>query len=211
MGKIVNCMWKARGELSEGSAGNPPERGLGWIVDRIRRGEKLDETPKEPLFDSEKDTLPLFLQAALLDSLHDIWRLNSERLLYRLGVIMGQKLRVELGEKLGIEEVGTWEATVEQVRKVLELLADKVTIARMSRLYARFETVGCPCSKMTFALDYCPQDVLIEGIIAGFAQSMLDNPRVLGKHKYCVKRDGKGICAYELQIKEDEAESSKST
>jgi hypothetical protein len=194
--------------LSSGSRDR--EGSIKWIVEKIRRGEKIDQTPTEPLFDNMDDTVPLFLQAALLDSLHDIWRLNSQNLLYRLGILMGQKLKVELGEKLRMEDVGTWEATVEQVRKVLELIAEKATVTKLTRLYARFETEGCPCSRMSFALDYCPQDILIEGIIAGFAQSMLDNPRVSGRHRYCVRRDDKGVCVHELQIEEDENQASGS-
>ncbi len=193
------------------SAGSRDREGnIKWIVEKIRRGEKIDREPTEPLFNSMDDAVPLFLQAALLDSLHDMWRLNSPNLLYRLGVLMGQKLRVELGEKLRMEDVGTWEATVEQVRKVLELIAKKATVTKLTRLYARFETEGCPCSRMSFALDYCPQDILIEGIIAGFAQSMLDNPRVSGRHRYCVRRDDKGVCVHELQIEEDENQASGS-
>jgi hypothetical protein len=187
--------------LSEDGEGQ--ERGINWLVEKIRRGERIEEPMSEPLFDSESDTLPLFLHAALLDGLHDIWRLNSQKLIYRLGVIMGHKLRVELGEKLGLTDVGSWEGAVEQVGEMLELFCDDVTIAKVSRLYARFEVRGCPCSRMNFALKYCPEDVLIEGIMAGFAQRITDDNRVYCRHKQCVRREEGGeICVHELRIKE---------
>lgn len=193
------------GQVSGESDAPQREGGISWLVEKIRRGERIEEAAKEPLFEEVADGIPLFLQAAMLDSLHDMWRLNSQKLIYRLGVIMGHKLRVELGEKLDLEEVGTWEATIEQVRRMLELFSDKATVGRVSRLYARFETEGCPCKKMTFALEYCPQDVLIEGIMAGFAQQTLDDPRIFCKHKLCVKRHpDKEVCVHELRIKEED-------
>ncbi len=175
---------------------------MGWLVDKIRKGESIEEVPEEPLFHDIEDKLPLFLEASILDSLHDMWRLNSRKLIYRLGVIAGHKLRVELGEKLGLEDVGTWEATVEQVGSMLELFSEKVTVAKVSKLYARFEVEGCPCRRMTFSLDYCPHDIITEGIMAGFAQRTLDDERIYCDHKSCVKRHPeKGICIHELRIK----------
>jgi len=177
--------------------------GINRIIEKIRKRQRVEEESKEPLFEDVKDTMPLFLTAALLDSLHDIWRLNSRRLIYRLGVLMGHKLRVELGEKLELEEVGTWEGTVKQVAGMLELFSSKVTIAKVSRLYARIEREGCPCTRMRFSLDFCPQDRLIDGVIAGFAQRTLDDDRILCKYRTCGKEDPKGLCIHELRIKED--------
>lgn len=175
---------------------------MSWLVDKIRRGERIEDTVSEPLFDSVQDTLPLFLHTTLLDSLHDIWRLNSEKLIYRLGVIMGHKLRVELGERLKLEEVGSWEAALEQVKKMLELFVDEVQLTKVARLYARFEGRGCPCGRMNFTLDYCPQDVLIVGTMVGFAQRTLDDPKIFGKHRTCCNEENEELCVYELQIEE---------
>lgn len=179
------------------------ERGVDWLVSRIRRKERIEEEPEESLFESVKDTVPLFLQATILDSLHDLWRFNSPKLIYRLGVVMGHKLRVELGEKLHLEEVGTWEKAVAQVPALLYLFSSKVTITKVSKLYARIEREGCPCMKMIFSLDYCPQDTLIDGMMAGFAQRDLDDDRIYCTHTLCGKRDPGGLCVHELKIKED--------
>jgi hypothetical protein len=173
-----------------------------WLVDKIRKGERIEDEVSEPLFDNVQDMLPLFLHTTLLDSLHDMWRLNSEKLIYRLGVIMGHKLRVELGERLDLEEVGSWEAAVEQVKKMLELLVEDVELTKVARLYAKFEGRGCPCGKMNFTLDYCPQDMLIVGIMVGFAQRTLDDPNIFGNCRTCCNEEGEELCVYELQIKE---------
>jgi hypothetical protein len=175
---------------------------MSWLVEKIRRRERIEKEPTEPLFESMDDKLPLFLQAATLDSLHDIWRLNSEKLIYRLGVVMGHKLRAELGERLDMEEVGTWEAVVEETPRLLETFSTKVEIPKVAKLYARIEREGCPCKKMTFSLDFCPQDVLIDGMIAGFAQRSLGDDSISCKYKACGRTSEEGLCVHELKIKE---------
>lgn len=188
--------------MKEGNDG-PRDRGMSWLVEKIRKGERIEEAVNKPLFSSTEDGIPLFLQTVLLDSLHDMWRLNSEKLIYRLGVIMGHKLRVELGERLELEEVGSWEGAVEQVKSVLELFIDEVAVVKVSRLYARFEGRGCPCTRMNFTLDYCPQDLLIVGIMVGFAQRTLDDPKIYGKNRICGADEDEEFCVYELMIKEE--------
>ena len=95
-------------------------------------------------------------------------------------------------------------AATEQVRKMLELFHDKVEVTKVTRLYARYEGEGCPCTKMKFTLDYCPQDVLIVGTMVGFAQRTLDNSDIFGDHKTCARSDeDKNVCVYELRKKEE--------
>ncbi len=172
-------------------------------MDKIRRRERIEKPAKEPLFNDLEDTIPLFFHAAMLDSLHDMWRMNAPELLSRLGVLMGHKLRVELGDKMDIEEVGTWEAAVEQVPIMLEFFSDRVEVAKISKLYARIEREGCPCMVMQFSMDYCPQDMVIDGMISGFVQRTLDRDDVECSHKYCGKDKEDGLCVHELKIKEE--------
>jgi hypothetical protein len=185
-----------------GGKDGKPDRGMSWLVDKIRKGERIEDDVSEPLFENVQDAIPLFLHTTLLDSLHDMWRLNSEKLIYRLGVIMGHKLRVELGERLDLEEVGSWEAAIEQVKKMLEILVEGVEVTKVARLFARFEGRGCPCRKMNFTLDYCPQDMLIVGIMVGFAQRTLDDPNIFGNLRTCCNEENEELCVYELQIQE---------
>ncbi len=179
------------------------ENPLDWIVKRIISKKPIEEKPQEPLFDNLDETVPLFLQAAMLDSLHDIWRLNSKRLLYRLGVIMGQKLLVELGEKMGLDQPESWDETIEQLQEVLKLFSSNVSVTKTTRIYARFEREGCPCRSMSFALDYCPMDLVIDGIMAGYALQALGDDRIYCRHTSCGRKSEDGLCVHELRIKED--------
>ncbi len=176
---------------------------ISWLVKKIRAREAIEAKPELPLFESLDEKVPLFLEATLLDSLHDMWRLNSEKLIYRLGVIMGHKLRVELSDKLEMEDVGTWEAAVEQVPRMLAPISTKVSVTKVSRLYARFEREGCPCRRMGFSLDYCPYDVLVDGMMAGFVQRSLGDDRIYCRRAACARESEEGVCVHELMIKED--------
>lgn len=189
--------------MTKGSETADAGHGLGWLVDKIRKREAIEGKAEKPLFESIDDKLPLFIQAALLDGLHDIWRLNSEKMIYRLGVIMGHKLRVELGEKMGLEDVGSWEACVVQVVKMLELFSSRVSMGKVTKLYARFEREGCACKRMDFSITYCPQDTLICGMMAGFAQRAMDDERIYCTNVTCGKVGEQGLCVHDLRIKEE--------
>ncbi len=191
--------------LTKKSEGPDAGHGLSWLVERIRKRQPIERKAEKPLFDSIDDKLPLFIQAALLDALHDIWRLNSEKMIYRLGVIMGHKLRVELGEKMQLEEPKGWEDCVGQVCKMLELFSHKVSLGKVTRLYALFETEGCPCKRMSFAIGYCPQDALISGMMAGFAQQAMNDDRIYCTRGVCGRAAEKGLCVHELRVKEEQA------
>ena len=184
-------------------SGGPEGSPIDWLVKRIISRKPIEEKPKEPLFSSLEESVPLFFQAAMLDSLHDMWRLNSKRLIYRLGVIMGQKMLVELGEKLGFDQPETWDETVQQLEQVLKLFSSKVSVTKTTRIYARFEREGCPCRSMSFALDYCPMDLVIDGIMAGYALQALDDERIYCRHTSCGRKSEDGLCVHELRIKED--------
>ncbi len=178
------------------------ERGIDWLVDKIRKREKIEKPMVKPLFQDLEDQMPLFLHAALLDGLHDMWRLNGPKLIYRLGVLMGHKLRVELAEKMKLEDVGTWEAAVEQLPALLDLFSDRVEIVKVTRAYARIERSGCQCMKMDLAVDYCPHDTLICGIIAGFVQHTLKIDNVECKLKACGREYEEALCIHEVQMKD---------
>jgi len=198
-------LWIPGGEVDLTKESKPADAGpgLAWLIEKIRKREAIEGKAEKPLFESIDDKLPLFIHAALLDGLHDIWRLNSEKMVYRLGVIMGHKLRVELGEKMGLEDVGSWEACVGQVSKMLELFSSRVSLGKVTRAYARFEREGCACKKMSFSIAYCPQDTLICGIMAGFAQRAMDNEKIYCNNISCGKAAEQALCVHDLRIKEE--------